>query len=512
MKTPWPDYRHDLVSSIVGFLVAVPLSLGIALASGVPPALGLVSTIVGCLIVGCFTGATLMITGPAAGMIAVTLACVHQYGLASLGMVVLLSGLIQILAGVLKIGQLFRTITPAVIHGLMAGIGLIIVLGQFHTMFDIKPAGEGVANFLKIPGTLASALPSPDPSAHTFAIGIALLTILVILVHQVFPKMLKALPASLYAIGTGMIVANLMHLPIQYVALPKTFVENLHFIQPGELGMILNPTVLLAAFSMAFIASAKALLTANAVEQMHDYERTKNNKEMIAQGIGNVLTGLVGGIPISGEILRSTANVQAGARTRVSLVLIGLWVLLFVLLFPQFLHLIPLSSLAGMLVYTGITLISPHHMKTLLGYGKRELAIYFITALAVVFIDPLEGVLIGMILGLIELTMDLSKLHINMIQEPGVLELRLEGHASFINLPTLVSILENIEPGVDVQIRIDNLRFIDNACFEALKSWHKGYSNTGGSVTIEWHALQSRISRKHAHQPADQREKSHAAV
>ena len=378
----------------------------------------------------------------------------------------------------------------------MAGIGLIIVLGQFHAMFDVEVAGEGVANFLNILKTVSIAIPSPDPLSHAFAFMIALATIAVLLLYKYFPQFMKVLPSSLYAIGTGVVLANVMHWPVKFVQIPKSFVENFHYIHPAQLlSMMFNPTVLLAAFSMAFIASAKALLTANAVEQMHDYERTRNNAEMIAQGIGNVLAGLVGSIPISGEILRSTANVQAGARSRLSLVLIGLWVLVFVIAFPQFLELIPTSSLAGLLVVTGISLINLHHMKSLLSYGKSELAIYFITALAVVFIDPLEGVLIGMILGLTKLGLSLSQLEINLTQTDHQLEIQLEGYATFINLPTLVTVLEKIDPGVIVHVEIDHLIYIDNACYEALKNWDKGHGNTGGSVTIEWDHLKGKMNR-----------------
>ncbi len=500
MKHKLSPYIQDLPASLVGFLIAIPLSLGIAMASGAPPALGLVSAILGCLMVGSFTRASLMITGPAAGLIAVTMDTIHQYGLASLGVIVLLAGVIQILAGLFKVGQLFRSITPAVIHGLMAGIGLIIVLSQYHAMFDVAPPGDGFKNLINIPQTLGLAFSTPAPSPHSLALIVAVATIAMMLLYPLLPKALKVLPSSLYAIGSGMALANLMHWPVKFVQIPHQFTENFHYIDPGNLlQLFLNPTVLMAAFSMAFIASAKALLTANALEQMHDYERTRNNEELIAQGIGNVLCGLLGGLPISGEILRSTTNVQAGARSRASLILIGLWILLFVMVFPQFLERIPSASLAGLLVITGLSLISPHHIKNLLSHDKGELAIYLATALTVVLIDPLQGVMLGMILGLIKLGMGLSQLSIQLTPGDPHVDLQLEGCATFINLPALVTVLEKITPGVAVHVGVDQLIYLDNACYEALKSWEKVHCNTGGSVSIDWEHLKGRMSRAVVH-------------
>lgn len=483
---------QDCIASLVGFLVAVPLSLGLAIASGAPPGYGLVAAIIGGLIVGFFTGAPLMITGPAAGLVTVTAASIKQFGIADLGLVVLLSGIIQFLAGYFRLGQLFRAITPAVVHGMMAGIGLIIVLGQFQIMFDQRPAAEGLKNFFSIPATILSAAPATE---HFYAAMIGLATIAVILLWNLFPKFLKVLPSSLYGIAAAMILANVLTLPINYVDVSANFGENIHWISFGNFQDLLhNANLLTAAISLAFIGSAKALLTASAVDGMHEFERTQNNKEMISQGIGNTLCGLVGVIPISGEILRSTANVQAGARSRIALILIGLWILLLTVCFPQFFKLIPKAGLAGLLVLTGISLINPHHIKTLKKYGKTEVLIYVATALGVVFIDPLEGVLIGMIIGLFNLALRLSPLQVEMaVEESNNIELTLSGQATFMNLPKLVTTLEKLEPGKAVNVNIEELSSLDHATFDFLMSWKKGYLNSGGQVTLEYHHLEKRV-------------------
>lgn len=483
-------FPKDLVASLIGFLVAIPMSLGIAIASGAPAAYGIIGGIIGCLILGGFTTATLMITGPAAGMVGVTFEAVHQFGIEKLGIIVLLAGIIQILTGVFRIGQLFRAITPAVIHGLMCGIGLIIIFSQFHLLFDVKPTGSALENMLNISHTLGTALSNPV-NFQAGLIGVISMTVL--LAFRFFPAFLKKLPSSFYSIAAGSVAASLLgYTGIKYISLPGNLLEGIHPVQPSDLSMLLDSRVIMAAIAMAFIASSKALLTASATESMHDADRTKNNQEMLVQGAGNIISGLLGSIPLSGEILRSTVNIHSGARTKYSLVMIGLWLLLFVMLFPHFLELIPISALAGLLVFTGFQLLGIKHAKELAGFGKIEVVIFSITALAVTFIDPLDGVIMGMILGLINLCLKLSSLLIELDEEvvEGIQRIRLEGKGTFVNVPKLASTLEKLHPGKEVHFDIGSLDFVDNSFYEFLHSWHKGYSVTGGQINLEWEKLE----------------------
>lgn len=389
------------MASLAGLLVAVPLSMGIAMASGVPAVLGILSALVGCLVTGIFSGAPLMMSGPAAGLIAVVLTSVHQFGLPALGLIVLLAGGIQLLAGALRVGQIFRMVPSAVIHGLMAGIGAIIVLSQFYGLFDRPAPGEGLVNLLHIPQTLPYLIPGSSP--HFFAFLTGLITLAAILGHRFLPGRIRIIPASLFGILIGSAVAQGLSWPVAYVQIPDPVWSAVHLpAWSGSIDMQNWPRLLLSAFSLAAIASTKALLTASAVERMAPHATTCCNREMMAQGLGNMAAGLLGSLPVSGEVVRSAANVQAGAQSRLSVVLVGLWILLFVSVFPGVLEGIPLSALAGLLLYLGGTLMDTAHVRSLYQQGKSELLIYGTTMAAVVLIDPLQGVFLGCMLGLLK--------------------------------------------------------------------------------------------------------------
>jgi MFS superfamily sulfate permease-like transporter len=503
-------FTKDLIASLIGFLVAIPMSLGIAIASGAPAAYGVIGGIIGCLGIGLLTTAPLMITGPAAGLVAITFATVNHVGIEKLGVVVLLAGLIQILTGIFKIGQLFRAITPSVIHGMMSGIGMIIILSQFHILFDVKPTGSALQNMMNIPSTMQTVLANPN-NLHAGYIGG--LAIVILWTFRFLPRFLKKLPSSFYAIVGGSLAAiSLNFTAIKHIALPHSLLDSIHLVNPADFSMVLDSQVLLAAIAMAFIASSKALLTASATESMHDADRTQNNKEVIVQGAGNIVSGLVGGIPLSGEILRSTVNIHSGARTRYSLVMIGAWLLLFVGLFPQFLEYIPVSCLAGLLVYTGFQLLGMNQVKELAHFGKMEVAIFTITALAVTFIDPLDGVIIGMFLGLVSLCLKLSSLVIEMDDEliENMQYVKLQGKGTFVNVPKLASTLEKLHPGQKVHVDIESLEFVDNAFYDFLQSWHKGYNITGGEISLGWDKLDGLLSQ-HKTEASIEAESTHLA-
>jgi MFS superfamily sulfate permease-like transporter len=492
-------FIQDMLASLVGFLVAIPMSLGLAIASGVPAAYGMISAVVGCLTVGALTTAPLMVTGPAAGMLAITLSVVQQFGVEPLGLIVLLAGVIQLLMGVFKLGQLFRAITPAVIHGMMAGIGLIIIFSQLPVMLDVKPMGSAFENLLMLPRLVGVLIATP----FMFKAGlISLVSLLTLFSFQAFPSVLKKLPAAFYAILAGSFTAYFTGMTgLHYIALPHNLLDGLHGLKLASFEMLLNAKVWLSAFAMAFIASSKALLTASATEALHNGQRTQNNKEMWVQGTGNVLCGLLGSIPISGEILRSMVNIKAGAYTRYALVMTGVWLLLFVGLFPQYLEQIPVSCLAALLVYTGLQLLGLDKAKELAHFGKREVAIFIVTALAVAFIDPLEGVLIGMVFGLLNLCLNLSGLLLTLeggLEEvEGVQHIRLQGKGTFINLPKLASTLEALSTSKRLLVKLDELTYVDHAFYEFMQSWATGYGATGGHITLDWQRLEQLL---HQHQ------------
>src|SRR5262245_1537089 len=489
----------DLPASFVVFLVALPLSMGIAIASGAPVTAGLVTGIVGGLVAGVLAGAPLQVSGPAAGLTVIVYQCIQEYGIEELGVVVLLAGGLQVLAGALRLGQWFRAVSPAVVQGMLAGIGVLIFCSQFHVIVDDKPKQNGVANLLSIREAIAKAIPWPiDPDtvderaartrqlrqsgrlhlqqteigeevhhrlagishgstaravadqivvgqlrqlaaaqaqvleqlsapdwieptepllaargavrtaladleaanvqsarasqdratqaiselrdslkSHRWAACLGVLTLALLVSWQgTFARRWRFLPAPLVAVIASTLVAASLDLPVLYVEVPDNLLEEIYLPSPAELSRLFSPGLLLMAAQIAVVASAETLLCATAVDQMHLGPRTRYDKELVAQGAGNMLCGLLAALPMTGVIVRSGANVQAGAKSRWSSVLHGLWLLLFVAGLSFALRLIPTASLAAILVYTGYKLVNPRTIKSLFAYGQGEAAIY----------------------------------------------------------------------------------------------------------------------------------------
>lgn len=495
---------NDALASIVVFLVALPLCMGVAIASGVSPMSGLITGIVGGLVVGLIAGSPLQVSGPAAGLTVLIWQLVQQHGIGMLGVIVLLAGLMQLLAGLLKLGQWFRAVSPAVIHGMLAGIGVLIFASQFHVMIDKKPIGSGIENFVGIPSALLETFSSDGTSMQALYIG--LLTVAVILLWGMFaPRRLKVLPGPLLAVVVAVVVAAAMRLEIKYIpdllANPDDIGNIWAAIQYPTLENLrhaFNPAILTAAASVAFIASAETLLSASAVDQLHQGGRTKYDKELAAQGVGNTLCGMLGALPMTGVIVRSTANVEAGAKTRASTVLHGLWLLLFATVLPFTLSYIPVSSLAAVLVFTGYKLAYPKAVPGLLKFGKSEVAIYLFTIVMVVTTNLLEGVLIGLGLSLLKLLQAFS--HLEIIWDEDIVnnrvQLHLKGAATLIRLPKLAAELEEIRPGAEVHIHFERLDYIDHACLDLLSNWEKQHEATGGILIIEWEELSSKFHQR----------------
>ncbi|MBX9684751.1 MAG: STAS domain-containing protein [Hyphomicrobium sp.] len=491
---------RDLLASIVVFLVALPLCMGVAIASGLPPTAGLITGIVGGIVVGSISGSPLQVSGPAAGLTVLVWMYVGQNGAGMLGVAVLFAGLLQILAGVLKLGQWFRAVSPAVIHGMLAGIGILIFASQFHVMLDGKPIGSGIQNLLGIPGALATALQMGDSRLTAAEVG--LMTVIVIAAWSALaPKSLKVVPAPLVGVVVAMIAAAVLHLDaIKFVDVPDNMwawsMENYPTVD--KLMRIFETPILIGAISIAFIASAETLLCATAVDQMHAGPRTKYDKELTAQGVGNTICGMLGVLPMTGVIVRSGANVEAGAQTRLSAVLHGVWLLLFVSVLPFTLKYIPLSALAAVLVYTGYKLAYPKIVPTLLKFGRGEVLIYVITIVTIVTTDLLKGVVLGLALSLGKLLFAFSHLEIRKDESAanGIVDLHLSGSATLIRLPLLASALEDLKPGSKVRVHIGDLDYIDHACIDLLTNWDRQHRATGGALDIEWAGLKNRYQQK----------------
>ena len=494
------NFAHDLVSSLVVFLVAVPLCMGIAIASGVPPALGLATGVIGGLIVGAISGSPLQVSGPAAGLAVIVFQLVNDFGLATLGPVLLVAGAIQFVAGRFKLGQWFRAISPAVVYGMLAGIGILIVAGQFHVMVDDKPRATGLENLLAIPASIWKGLFPPDGTAHHLAALVGVVTLASILLWNLLrPKSLKVIPGTLVGVVIGTAGTAFFQLPINHVSIPDNIWSAFPLPTASSLSQILHPNVFLTVVIMAVIASAETMLSAAATDRMHSGPRCNYDKELSAQGIGNMLCGLVGALPMTGVIVRSSANVQAGARTRFSAMFHGAWILAFVLLFPSALRLVPTASLAAILVYTGFKLIEVRHIKNLASYGKVPVAIYSATVLGIVSIDLLAGVIIGLALTIGKLLWKASRLDIKVQPDEArrSADLHLEGIASFLKLPQLTSALESVPPDSTICIHVERLYYIDHTCLDLLKAAARQRSECGGRLEAPWEELTRRYEMHH---------------
>jgi len=489
---------REFLGSIVVFLVALPLCMGVAIASGAPPALGLISGIVGGLVVGFIAGSPLQVSGPAAGMAVLVFQLVQEHGLIMLGVVGLIAGALQLLAGVFKLGQWFRAISPSVIHGMLAGIGVLIFVSQLHVMLDDKPQSNGLENIAAIPAAIMKIIPA-DGSVHHLAAMAGIVTIIaIVLWNQFRPNKLSLLPGPLLGVIIGTIFAIIFALPITLVELPATLTSGLNIPTGAALAGFTDPDILTLGLVFAFVASAETLLCATAVDKMHIGARTDYDKELRAQGIGNMICGGLGALPMTGVIVRSAANVDAGATTRISAILHGGWLLLAVVAFPFVLNEIPTSVLAAILVYTGYKLVNVAQIRKIAEFGRQELAIYFATLIGVVAIDLLTGVILGFVLATLKLVYTFSHLDIRREQDEtrNRVDLWLTGSATFFSIPQLAQTLESSPFGSEVHIHVEKLDYIDHACLEMLSSWETLHRSTGGTLVVEWSDLVERYGRR----------------
>jgi MFS superfamily sulfate permease-like transporter len=414
------------------------------------------------------------------------------------------AGLLQIVAGLLRMGQWFRAISPAVIYGMLAGIGVLIFSAQFHVAVDDKPKGSGLANLLSIPSAIVHGIFPIDGSQHEKAALIGLLTIFTLIVWNKW-KPVKMIPGALVAVVTASGAAALFGLnSLNYVRIPENLFGQIAPPSLDILRQLGNWTYAFEAAALAFVASAETLLSASAVDRMHHGPRAKYDRELTAQGIGNTICGFVGGLPMTGVIVRSAANVGAGARTRLSTILHGFWLLICVALFPHLLELIPTCSLAALLVFTGYKLVNIDDARRVASYGRVPFLIYLTTMLTIVVVDLLTGVVVGIALSLAKLLWKATHLDLRLEPDPVVphrMVLTMRGAATFVRLPKLADVLEEVPPGTELHVLIDDLFYIDHTCLDLLREWEKQHASEGGRLLVEWEGLRQRYERLPAEAP-----------
>ncbi|MGR3938885.1 SulP family inorganic anion transporter [Streptomyces sp. BRA346] len=460
--------RHDVLASLVVFLVAVPLCVGVAVASGVPAELGLITGIVGGLVVGILPGSSLQVSGPAAGLTVLVFEAVQEFGLGALGAIVLLAGLVQLALGALGFGRFFRAISVAVVQGMLAGIGLVLIFGQLYTMANVKQPRSGLDKILQVP-RLVTEIATSRQALTAFAIGAA--TIAVLVLWKKLPVQAQILPAPLAGVALATAATT-----VAGWSVPRVEVQGLlSAIQPPGMDNFTSLGSLAAlgtVIAFALIASAESLFSAAAVDRMHDGPRTDYDKELMAQGVGNTVCGILGALPLTAVIVRSSANVQAGAKTKLSRILHGLWLVLFAALLPAAIGIIPLATLAGVLIHAGCKLIPVKDLLPLWRTHRGEALILAATAVAIITTNMFEGVLLGIVLAVIKSAWETSNVHLDTHETTdGRLIVTLTGYATFLRLPYIVATLEAVPHDRPVELDLSQVRHLDHACRTTLENW-----------------------------------------
>lgn len=474
--------RTDVTASLVVFLVALPLCIGVAVASGVPAELGLVTGIVGGLVTGLLPGSSLQVSGPAAGLTVLVFEAVQTYGLRALGVIVLAAGLLQIGLGAMRLGRWFRAISVAVVEGMLAGIGLILIAGQLYAMTGAAAPASGIGKLLGLGGLVVRLAGSP---AALSGVLLGAATIAVIMMWGRLPARVRVVPGALVAVLLATAATAVFKLPIATVNVQGLLAS----IQPPgleEFGLLSELGLVSTIFAFTLIASAESLFSAAAVDRLHVGPRTQFDKELMSQGVGNTVCGLLGALPMTAVIVRSAANVQAGATTKASRVLHGLWLLLFAVLLPATLGLIPVAALAGVLIHAGFKLLPVTKLGPLWRHHRGEAVILAVTAVAIVAVNMFEGVLIGLALAIVKAAWETSHVQVGVDDaDGGAVKVAVTGNASFLRLPKILDALEALPTDRPVDLDLAGLRHLDHACRTALTAWtERRNASTGEPVRL----------------------------
>ncbi|MFK7933923.1 MAG: SulP family inorganic anion transporter, partial [Saprospiraceae bacterium] len=411
-KGVFSNLKSDFPASIVVFLVAVPLCLGIALASGAPLFSGIIAGIIGGIVVGALSGSQLGVSGPAAGLAVIVLTAINELGAFEIFlMAVVLGGIFQLLLGIAKAGIVGYYFPSSVIKGMLAGIGIIIFLKQIPHAFGYDKDPEGDLAFQQMDGhNTFSELYYMFESISPGAIIITSISLLILILwERPFMKKIKFFqivqgPLVVVALGIilNLVFQNMPEFALraeQVVAIPVP--ESIsgffgQFVFP-DFSAITNPAVWVTGLTIAVVASLETLLCLEATDKLDPYKRvTPANQELKAQGVGNIISGLIGGLPITQVIVRSSTNIQSGGRTKMSAILHGFILLFCAMAIPFILNLIPLASLAAILFLVGYKLAKPVLFKQMYALGQRHFIPFMVTILGIVFTDLLTGIGIGL--------------------------------------------------------------------------------------------------------------------
>ncbi|WP_416970625.1 bifunctional SulP family inorganic anion transporter/carbonic anhydrase [Streptomyces sp. 4F14] len=485
----------DVSASIAVFLIALPLSLGIALATGAPLQAGLVAAAVGGLVAGRLGGSPLQVSGPAAGLTVVTADLIQRYGWRTTCAITVLAGCAQLALGCLRVARTALAVSPAVVHGMLAGIGVTIAVAQLHIVLGGSPQSSVLDNLRALPAQLAGL--------HPAAVAVSALTLALLLLWPRVPgrlgRLLRKVPAALVAVTGATAVAALAGLTLPKVDLPSWSSHALAGLPEGPvLGIVA------AVLTTTLVCSVQSLLGAVAVDKMIASRqastpvakngpgplpsapaprvgRSDLDRELLGQGAANVVSGALGGLPVAGVAVRSSANVHAGAVSRNSTMLHGVLVVIAALLLVPVLELIPLASLAALVMAVGIQMVSLHHIRTVTRH--REVLVYAVTTLGVVFLGVLEGVLLGIAVAVAVALHRLARTRITHAEVDGVHRIHVRGQLTFLAVPRLSRTLHLVPQGAHAVVELDG-SFMDHAAFESLQDWHKTHTAQGGTADL----------------------------
>lgn len=518
------NWRTDLLSGFLVFLIALPLCLGISMASGFPPSAGIITAIIGGIVVSRINGSYMTINGPAAGLIVVVLSAVqelgegnamagYRYTLAA----IVVASVFQVLLGLFKAGRFSSFFPASVIHGMLAAIGIIIMTKQIHVVLGVTPQkGSLFYTMAQIPASFMNLNP------EIAIIGLSGLGILIAWA-LLKNRLLKMIPAPLIVVLVGIGLAKYFDLDHEHLYL---FLPDAHFLPHHE--ATVGPKFLVAisdnfmssfnfpdfskfatlefweaVVSICLVGSLESLLSAMAVDKLDPYKRhTDLDRDLTAVGVGNLVSGCLGGLPMIAEIVRSSANVNNGAKTGWANFFHGSLLLLFVVLFPRLIHSIPLAALAALLVFTGFRLASPKSFAEVMGIGKEQLFMFVVTIIGVLATDLLIGVAIGIlakfVIHMLRGVRPNNLFKINFVIEPKDADtfiVSIVGAAIFSNFMSLKIALNNLEKGKTIIFQMNNTYLLDHTVMEFIHDFQHNYESQGGKCIffgLEFHDTYSR--------------------
>ncbi|TWI81591.1 MFS superfamily sulfate permease-like transporter [Lacibacter cauensis] len=504
MKLETKYFKTDLLAGLVVFLVALPLCLGIALASGAPLFSGIITGVIGGIVVGFLSGSNLSVTGPAAGLTAIVLAGITSVGSYELFLLaVVIAGGIQLLLGIIKAGTISNYFPSNVIEGMLTGIGIIIILKQIPHAVGYDKDSEGDFAFIEnnTGHNTLTAITDAINSIHYGAIIITIVCIgILIAFNKVsFLKRIKLIPGGLVAVIAGVLINELFIASGSILAVQKEHLVNLpipgsfnefigQFSLPDFKGLS-NSSVWILGATIAVVASIETLLCLEAADKMDPLKRYSNgNTELRAQGIGNILAGLIGGLPMTSVIVRTSANINSGGRTKLATIAHGLFLLLAVVAIPTVLNKIPLAALAAILIMIGLKLASPKVFKHMWHNGKFQFIPFIITVLAVVFTDLLKGVGIGLVVSILFILRGNMKLAYffrkDRHREGEQIKIKLAQEVSFLNKAAIKQTLVHLPHNSRVLIDASETVYIDHDVLELIKDFVE-FTSTEKNIKVD---------------------------